>query len=153
MQRVANRPTTWGRGLQARTAIAGKTILCVMDMMVTRVQVSSNNVSNNETPTPRGEHLKLGYEASPRNCGPCSSGNARPTGLPQPSVAPSLATLPSAPLTPVTPASWVFSSTLGLFLCPLCLGCPSWTDISVAHSGAPFSPLLKQHILSKLFST
>lgn len=27
-------------------------------------------------------HLKLGCEASPRNCGHCSTGNARPTGLP-----------------------------------------------------------------------
>ena len=98
-------------------------------------------------------HLKRGYEASPRTAVIAVLEMLSRLASLQPSVAPPLTTHPSAPLTPATLASWMFSSNLGLFLRSLCLECPSWTDISVAHSRAPFSPLLKQHLLSKLFST
>ena len=93
-------------------------------------------------------HLKLGYEASPGNCGIAAVARLGRLASRQPSVAPSLTTLPSAPLTPAALASWVFSSTLGLFPCPLCLGCPSWTGISVAHSGAP-SALCSNKVLAQ----
>lgn len=53
-----------------------------MDTMVTRLQVFSNDASNNETPTPRGETSETWLWSITTNCGHCSTGNAKPTGLP-----------------------------------------------------------------------
>ena len=93
-------------------------------------------------------HLKLGYEASPRNCGHCSTGNARPIGLP-PALCGSI-TYYSPFCSPLSSYSGLLDVLLhpGPFPVFALPGMPFLDRISVAHSRAPFSPLLKQHLLS-----
>ena len=147
-QRVANRPTTWGRGLWAGTAIAGKTILCVMDTMVTRVQVSSNDVSDNKTPTPRGDTPETWLRSITRELRHCSSGKARPTGLP-PVLCGSITHYP-----PFCSPHSRCSGLLGVLLHPgpfpvsALPGMPFLDRHQCGPFRCPFSPLLKQRACS-----
>lgn len=137
--------------------------LCVMDTTVTETARFSSDVSNNETPTPRGETSEswlgnITKELWLLQYRKCSADRPPSSSLWLHRLIPSFLLTPLQAHWP--PRCSLLPRPLPAFPLPrmpfpdtsACSRSRPFPDTSVAYSRALFSPLFKQHLLSKVFS-